>query len=73
VGETSLTGGDLDRIKTGKLTLTGYLRAGYAAGGGESSREGAGDGRIGYHAVPVVMRHFSTVATVWAARSGEAR
>jgi hypothetical protein len=25
VGETSLTGGDLDRIKTGKLTLTGYL------------------------------------------------
>jgi hypothetical protein len=53
VGETSLTGGDPDGIRTGKLTLSGYLRAGYAADGGESSA----DGRIGYHAVPVAMRH----------------
>jgi len=27
VGETSLTGGDLDRIKTGELTLSGYVSA----------------------------------------------
>jgi hypothetical protein len=38
VGETSLTGGDLDRIKTGKLTLSGYLSAGYAAARVESSQ-----------------------------------
>ncbi len=37
MGESSLTGGDLDWIKTGKLTLTGYLRANYAAARYESS------------------------------------
>jgi hypothetical protein len=50
VGETSLTGGDLDRIKTGKLTLSGYLRAGYAAGAGRVKRRLRR--RIGYHARP---------------------
>jgi hypothetical protein len=31
VGETSLTGGDPDGIRTGKLALSGYLARSYAA------------------------------------------